>query len=111
MDQYQRRGIGLIRTRERRLVRFSSKTFDFSIQLSLFLFRFDPWALLNGFRNKAIDMGVEFVRGEAVGFEAEEVSGMNYQAGIGQSMQKLKRIQVSLSISFNSFNSNDRVYI
>ncbi len=34
----------------------------FTILLIYIFFRFDPWALLNGFRNKAIELGVEFVK-------------------------------------------------
>lgn len=38
-------------------------------------------------------MGVTFVKGEAVGFESEEVD-IGYTAGFGESRQKLKRIHV-----------------
>ncbi len=57
--------------------------------------RFDPWALLNGFRNKAIQLGVTFARAEAVGFEAEEIIGQMRQDGDGLTAhRRLKRVQV-----------------
>ncbi|KAI9556876.1 hypothetical protein GHT06_016668 [Daphnia sinensis] len=58
---------------------------------------FDPWSLLNGFRNKALEMGVEFVKAETVGFETQEMLAPD-QPGVGDSgyMQKLKRVHVRL---------------
>lgn len=59
---------------------------------------FDPWALLNGFRNKAIQLGVTFARAEAVGFEAEEILGQFRQDGDGLlTHRRLKRVQVRLA--------------
>ena len=34
--------------------------------------RFDPWSLLDGFRNKGLQLGVTFAKGEAVGFETQD---------------------------------------
>ncbi|KAK4015385.1 FAD-dependent oxidoreductase domain-containing protein [Daphnia magna] len=58
---------------------------------------FDPWSLLNGFRNKALEMGVEFVKAETVGFETQETI-VPEQPGIGDSgcYHKLKRVHVRL---------------
>lgn len=42
-------------------------------RLADLFFRFDPWSLLDGFRNKALHLGVEIVKAEAVGFETEEL--------------------------------------
>lgn len=50
-------------------------------------------------------MGVTFVRGEAVGFEAEEMS-IGYKAGLGDSCQRLKRVQVRYLMSVLSAQSN-----
>ena len=58
-------------------------------------FRFDPYALLNGLRNKAIEMGVTIVKGDAVGFEAEETHMCEGVPGLVDSgYHKLKRVQV-----------------
>lgn len=65
----------------------------------LLVLRFDPWSLLNGFKNKALEMGVEFVRAETVGFETEEMI-VSHKAGIadGSGYQKLKRVHVCFDI-------------
>lgn len=60
--------------------------------------RFDPWSLLNGFKNKALDLGVTFVKGETVGFEAEEMT-IGYKVGIGDTCQRLKRIHVRYQLN------------
>lgn len=62
----------------------------------LYVFRrFDPYSLMNGLRNKAVEMGVTIVRGEAVGFEAEEMHMSEGKPGVADSgYHKLKRVQV-----------------
>jgi len=52
------------------------------------LFRFDPWSLLEGLKRKAISQGTIFVKAEAVGFEAEELNND------GIINQRLKRVHV-----------------
>lgn len=37
---------------------------------------FDPWALLYGFKKSAIDLGVQYVQGEASGFEFKHMPEM-----------------------------------
>lgn len=43
--------------------------------------RFDPWSLLTAFRQKAISLGVEYVKADVVGFEFKE-SIFNQVAGM-----------------------------
>ena len=57
--------------------------------------RFDPYSLLNGLRKKAVEMGVTIVRGEAVGFEGEDMPMSEGKPGVGDSdYHKLKRVHV-----------------
>ncbi|XP_014233268.1 FAD-dependent oxidoreductase domain-containing protein 1 [Trichogramma pretiosum] len=37
---------------------------------------FDPWTLLNAFKRKAVSLGVDYVKGEAVGFNFKKDSGV-----------------------------------
>ncbi|KAJ8680876.1 hypothetical protein QAD02_016663 [Eretmocerus hayati] len=37
---------------------------------------FDPWTLLTAFKRKALDMGVEFIRGEALGFNFRHLNNV-----------------------------------
>ena len=70
--------------------------------------RFDPWSLLEGFKNKALSLGVTFIRGEVTGFETRELS----VAGGGpvpHSYEKPVKVQVNLRnnykyIFFNQLN-------
>ena len=68
-------------------------------------FRFDPWALLNGLKNKALQLGVTFARAEAVGFETEEDHSFRDPAGRFGGYHKLRRAQVKFAlISWFFFN-------
>lgn len=37
--------------------------------------RFDPWQLLNSFKQKAISLGVEYIQGEVCGFDYKMKAG------------------------------------
>ncbi|XP_014672781.1 PREDICTED: FAD-dependent oxidoreductase domain-containing protein 1-like [Priapulus caudatus] len=36
---------------------------------------FDPWSLLSAFKKKAMSLGVQYIKGEVVGFEFEKIEG------------------------------------
>ena len=61
--------------------------------------RFDPWALLNGLKNKALHLGVTFARAEAVGFETEEDVQFRDPVGRYGGHHKLKRTHVKHAIA------------
>jgi len=35
--------------------------------------RFDPWSLLYAFKRKAVSLGVEYIDGQAIGFEFKKM--------------------------------------
>ena len=65
--------------------------------------RFDPWSLLNGLRNKALELGVTFARAEACGFETQEIYGFTDLADRMYSHHQLKRAHVNAAICFFSY--------
>jgi hypothetical protein len=54
--------------------------------------------LLNGLKNKALQLGVTFARAEAVGFETEEDHSFRDPAGRFGGYHKLRRAQVKFAL-------------
>lgn len=61
-------------------------------------FRFDPWCLLQAFKNKAISLGVEYVDGNVVGFNYNpHLTGMKFKdADSSHDAEVLKSVRVSV---------------
>lgn len=53
---------------------------------------FDPWALLRGFKQKAVELGATFVKGEVVGFEFEGHRDMLMEGVKDGTYQKLYKV-------------------
>jgi len=82
----------------------TSRNYESKTNNNWFLFnnRFDPWSLLEGFKNKALSLGVTFIRGEVTGFETRELS----VAGGGtepRSYEKPIKVQVNLCTNYKWF--------
>lgn len=64
------------------MVNIYKSLFLFIIQF-ITIFRFDPWSLLNAFKNKAISLGTFYVEGEVLdfGFKIDESVAVEGDAG------------------------------
>lgn len=63
----------------------------------LHLFRFDPWCLLQAFKNRAISLGVEYVDGEVSGFEPRKIPGGQ---GMYEDFEMLNSVEVFCCLLF-----------
>lgn len=60
--------------------------------------RFDPWSLLYAFKRKALSLGVEYVDGEAVGFEFKKMPDMLMDGIEPGSYETVEKVLVCVTI-------------
>ena len=63
--------------------------------------RFDPWSLLYALKRKAISLGVEYVDGEAVGFEFKKMPDMLMDGIEPGSYETVEKVLVCINYLFH----------
>lgn len=58
------------------------------------MFRFDPWSLLNAFRNKAKSLGTYYVDGEVINFGFNTDESIIYEGDANKSYEAINSAKV-----------------
>lgn len=71
---------------------------------------FDPWALLNGFKRRAIDLGAHYVNGEVVDFEYQDMPDMIVPGMADERYRAVRKVIVKMNPSELKREEQDQPY-